>query len=141
MGLLSAFFIAKAEDAASYGSEHPYPAGDCCQYKHLSPLQAAQILAVLRRIPYDVSLLDEFPLVHQESEDGPWTAKVPDDMTAALAELKESAISAQALAWSEATKEELAWNASDFDPIVRDLVRLARTARASGKSLFLWNCL
>jgi hypothetical protein len=141
MGLLSDFFIAEPVDATTYGGEDPYPAADCCQYKDLSPLQAAQILAVLRGVPYDVSLLNEFPLVHEETDEGPWTVKIPDDMVAALAQLKESDLGAQSLAWSEATKEELNWDAAEFEPIVRDLIRLARAARGSGKSLFLWNCL
>jgi hypothetical protein len=141
MGLLSDFFVAKPADAATYGGEEPYPSSECCQYKHLSPLQAAQFLAVLRRTPYHVSLLSEFPLVHQESEDGPWTVQLPEDMTAALAELKDGDVASQARAWSEATREELAWDAAAFEPIVHDLIRLARIARRSSRSLFLWNCL
>jgi hypothetical protein len=62
-------------------------------------------------------------------------------MVARLAELKGDDIGPQSLAWAEANKEELAWDASDFEPIVRDLVRLARAARTSGKSVYLWNCL
>jgi hypothetical protein len=141
MGLLSDFFIAKPEDASTYNGKSSFASTDCCQYKQVSPLQAAQILAVLRGIPYEASLLREFPFVHQECEDGPWTTKVPDDMTAALAHLEESEIRSQALAWSVATKEELRWRASDFEPIVRDLIKLAREAQGGGKSLFLWNCL
>jgi hypothetical protein len=141
MGLLSDFFIARPDTAKSYGGDDPFPATDCCQYKDLSPLQAAQILAVLRGVPYDVSLLGEFPLVHQVSQDGPWTAKMPDDMVARLAQLRDNEIGPQSLAWAQATQEELAWDASDFEPIVRDLARLAQAAQTSGKSVYLWNCL
>jgi hypothetical protein len=140
MGMLSDFFVASPSDAVTYTEDTPFPAADCCQYKDLSPLQGAQILAVIRGVPYDVSLLHEFPLVHEAGEDGPWTVKIPDDMTAALAHLKESDVGSQALAWSGATKEELNWDASDFEPIVRDLIKLAYAAQESGKSLFLCNC-
>jgi hypothetical protein len=141
MGLLSDFFIAKPDAAKLYGGDTPFPAADRCQHKNLSPLQAAQIFAVMRGIPYDVSLLDEFPLVHEETDGGPWTVKIPDEMVTALAQLPDSEIGPQSLAWAEATAEELAWGAEDFEPIVGDLVRLAGAARASGRSMFLWNCL
>ena len=141
MGLLSDFFIAKPDAVKTYGGDSQLLGEDCCQYKHLSPLQAAQILAVLRGTEYDLSLLDEFPLAYEASEDGPWTVQLPDDMVSRLAELNDSDVAPQALAWARETEEELGWGAAEFESIVRDLIRLARAARASGKSMYLWNCL
>jgi hypothetical protein len=141
MGLLSDFFVAKPDAVTTYDGGTSFPRELYCQYKGLMPVEVSGILASLRGVPWDAALLDEFPIVHQDSEEGPWTIAIPDDMTDSLASLKESDFGAQATAWSEATREELDWSASDFDPVVRDLVRLARLARETGKSLYLWNCL
>jgi hypothetical protein len=141
MSVLSDFFVATPDTAKLYVGHEPFPTAHYCQYKSLTPLQAAQILAVLRGTPYHVSLIGEFPLVDEKTEDGPWTVKVPDDMVTRLAELQDVEVQTQSVAWAVETKEELAWTPVEFEPIVRDLVRLARAARADGKSMYLWNCL
>jgi len=141
MGMLSEFFIAEPRDVAKYDDEDAaFPEADCCRYKHLGVLEVERLCAVLRAIPFE-SALSDFDVVHQESDEGPWTTKIPDDVTALLAQFQESDVAPLALAWSEATKEELGWDASGFGPIVRDLIRLARAANHSGKSLYFWLCL
>jgi hypothetical protein len=141
MGILSDFFIANPASASSYDSGQGVPETDRTQWKGITPLQAAQMLAVLRRVPYDITLIRDFPLVHEDGEDGPWTQECPDDFVELLAIQVESDVPKVAAAWASATSTELGWSAMDFKPIVADLIRLARQAKSSGKSLYLWNCL
>lgn len=139
MGLLSDFFIANASPVPNYEGGETFDDADKCQFKSISPLQAGQFLAVLRRVDYTVDLLSEFKLVTpEEAED--WTMSVPQDFVDALAKLKSGEIPALAARFAEATQEELSWEAEDFVPLIRDLSQLARRAVEERKAMFLWNC-
>jgi hypothetical protein len=140
MGLLSDFFIADATKVPRYEGGQAFGDADKCQFKSLTPLQAAQFLAVLRCQDYVVDMIREFELVTPEDADD-WTMTVPDDMVQALTKIEDRDVSRVALQFSEATQEELGWSSDDFAPIVRALSTLARRAIAGNKRMYLWNCL
>jgi len=140
MGLLSDFFIADATTVPHYEGGETFGAADKCQFKYLTPLQAAQFLAVLRGQEYVVGMIREFELVTPEDADE-WTMVVPDDMVHALAKIEAGDVSRVALQFSGATQEELGWSSDDFAPIVRALSTLARRAIAANKRMYLWNSL
>jgi hypothetical protein len=140
MGLLSDFFIADASPVPKYEGGERFDDADKCQFKHITPLQGGQFLAVLRGQDYTVKMVSEFKLVTAEDADD-WTMTVPQDMVDALATLKTEDIHSLAAKFAEATAEELGWSPDDFVPIVRDLSALARRAAANGKTMYLWNCL
>ncbi len=91
MGLLSDFFIADATPIPNYDGGESIDEADKCQFKNLTPLQAAQFLAVLRDQAYVVALMNEFELVTPEDAED-WTMSVPDDMVASLAKLETADI-------------------------------------------------
>jgi|LakMenE18May11ns_1017448.scaffolds.fasta_scaffold8925126_1 hypothetical protein len=140
MGLLSDFFIADATPVPNYDGGESLVEADKCQFKNLTPLQAAQFLAVLRRKDYDVEMIREFELVTPEDADD-WTMTVPNDMVTTLAEIESDGIAEVASRFAEATSEELGWSPDDFVPIVSALSALAKRAIATNKRMYLWNCL
>lgn len=140
MGLLSDFFIADATPIPDYDGGESISDTDKCQFKNLSPLQAAQFLAVLRGQEYDVEMIREFELVTSEDADD-WTMTVPDDMVTILANIESARIADVASQFAEATREELGWSTEDFVPIVSALSALAKRAIATNKRMYLWNCL
>jgi hypothetical protein len=140
MGLLSDFFIADATPPPTYDGGESIDDADKCQFKSLTPLQAAQFLAVLRDQDYDVEMIREFELVTPKDAEE-WTMTVPDDMVATLANIETAAISGIASRFANATREELGWSPNDFVPIVSELSALARRAIATNKKMYLWNCL
>jgi hypothetical protein len=140
MGLLSDFFIADAIPVPNYDGGESIDEADKCQFKNLTPLQAAQFLAVLRDQSYVVELMNEFELVTPEDAED-WTMSVPDDMVASLAKLETANIGTIASRFADATSEELGWSPEDFVPIVSKLSELGRRAIATNKKMFLWNCL
>lgn len=140
MGLLSDFFIADATPVPNYDGGESVDVADKCQFKNLTPLQAAQFLAVLRDQDYVVELMNEFELVTPEDAED-WTISVPDDMVASLARIETADISALASRFADATSEELGWSPEDFVPIVSELSALGRRAIETNKKMYLWNCL
>jgi hypothetical protein len=140
MGVLSDFFIADRSTVPDYCGGEQLEDEDKCQYKRLTPLQAAQLLAVLRKQEYHVGLIGEFQLVTPEEAEE-WTMSVPEDMVAKLAEIEEADVRHVAEQFAEATADELGWSPDDFVPIVTALAALARRAIESGKAMYLWNCL
>ncbi|MCL4219664.1 MAG: hypothetical protein KJ052_22005 [Candidatus Hydrogenedentes bacterium] len=140
MGLLSDFFIAHTTPVPDYQGGEAFADADKCQFKYLTPLQAAQFLAVLRGQEYAVEMINEFELVTPEDAED-WTMLVPQDMVDALARIDNTRVSAVASQFAEATREELEWSPEDFVPIVSALAALAQRAIATGKRMYLWNCL
>lgn len=137
MGLLCDFFIAEAEPIPNYDGLE-FPSSDRIQLRHISSLQCAQFLAVLRGQKYSVTLLKEFVLLTPQDADE-WTMHVPEDMVEKLAQTKNDQISKIAEQFSKATSAELGWSSDDFVPIVSDLCGLARRALESKKKMYLWN--
>lgn len=140
MGILSDFFIANPTHAPNYAGGDAFDAADKCQLKSITPLQAAQFLAVLRGREYDVDLLGEFQLITPEDAEE-WTTTVPQDMLEGLARIGDGEITDIATQFAQATAEELGWSPDDFAPIVADLSTLARRAAETGKEMYLWNSL
>jgi hypothetical protein len=140
MGLLSDFFIASDHEATEYhGDEIPSEA-DRYQFKRITPLEAAAFLAAIRGVDDRIPLLDEFVLLTPEDAEE-WTVTIPEDMTAGLAALQPQGIAELARELAHRTEEELGWTAEEFEPVVSALADLARRAQASGRRMYLWNCL
>ena len=62
----------------------------------------------------------------------------PAAMVTALSQLNPDEIQAAAIKWA-ATKE-LSRPPADIQPIIEAMARLARSAAASSRRLYLWNC-
>jgi hypothetical protein len=140
MGILSDFFIAGRESTPTYDPGRAFPAEDRCEFKSITPLEAAGILSVLRGSGDPVEMMDEFPLVTPEEAEE-WIMNVPDEMADRLRALDDERLVVAARQCAEVTAEELRWSAEDFDGVLRDLRRLARRAAETGKRMHLWNSL
>lgn len=138
MGILSDFFIADGSSTPKYDWGAQFPAADRCQFKSITPLEAAGILSALRGGGDRMRMLDEFPsLTPQDAEE--WTQRVPADMTSALAALNDSQLPDVAQRCADITAEELGWSSDDFQEVLEQLRTLARRAVDTGKLMYLWN--
>jgi hypothetical protein len=140
MGILSDFFIAGGEGVPEYDGGKGFAPEDVCTGKGLTPLQAAQLLGVLRGEGTVLVLIDEFKML-TPPEGESFTMSVPQDMVEGLAKLDDAGVSGIAAGFAEATAAELGWSASDCEPVIAELAALARRAIAQSKRLYLWNCL
>jgi len=140
MGILSDFFIADRTAKPEYNGGSEFPAEDRCQFKSITPLEAANILSVLRGSGDPVELLDAFPLLTPEDAEQ-WTMGVPADMTSLLAGIDDSQITAVAKQCADVTAEELGWSSKDFEDVLTQLRALACRAVDTDKSMYLWNSL
>lgn len=140
MSILSDFFIADESATPVYDCGSEFPAEDRCQFKYITPLEAAGILSVLRGGGDRIEMLGDFPLLTpQDAEE--WTMSVPAEMTSALAVLDDLQIPDIAQQCADVTAEELGWSSEDFEGVIKELCVLARRAIDSGKSMYLWNSL
>lgn len=140
MGILSDFFIADANATPEYGCGPDFPSTDRCQFKYITPLEAAGILSVLRGGGDRIEMLDAFPLLTPEDSEQ-WTMSVPNDMVTSLAELSDAQIPDIARQCADVTAGELGWSPQDFTDVVKQLSELARLAVETRKSMYLWNSL
>ncbi len=139
MGLLSSFFIAEEGAVPEYDSLN-FCAEDHCEFKYITTLEAANMLAVLRGENDPIKLLSKFKLLTaQEAEE--WTQSVPQEMVNKLAAIQKEEVENIAKSFAEATKEELGWTREDFKPVVCGLSKLARRALETKKAMYLWNSL
>jgi len=140
MAVLSDFFIAENGIVPDYQGSSDFPAADRCQFKSITPLEAAGVLSVLRGGGDAVELMGEFKsLTPEDAEE--WTMSIPDDMVASLASLTEPRLSEMAAQCSLKTAEEIGWPPDDFRSVLSQLGDLARRARDTGRTVYLWNSL
>jgi hypothetical protein len=140
MSVLSDFIIASGDSVPSYDGISGYPDADRCQFKRITPLEAAGLLEALRGEGDRISMLSEFPLLTPEEAEM-WTMGVPEDFVIRLAELDSAGIARVAEQFSRITAEELGWSTEDSISTLTDLTSLARRARAEQKRMYLWNSL
>lgn len=139
MGILSDFFISETDTVPKYSGSANFASEDRCQFKSITPLEAAGILEVLTGTDRFVAL-DKFQLLTpQDAED--WTMNVPGEMVKALAALDDSQLPNTAERCSEITAEELGWSPVDFLRVISQLRQLSRRAIDKDKSIYLWNSL
>jgi hypothetical protein len=139
MGVLSDFFIAEKGAIPNYDGGTAFPSENRCQFKSITPLEAAGIMEVLTGSD-TFEVLDQFTLLTpQDAED--WTMAVPEEMVEALAALEDSQIPDVAKRCADITAEELGWSPDDFQRVVSPLRDLARRALEKNNSMYLWNSL
>jgi hypothetical protein len=140
MGVLSDFFIADDSSVPQYDCGPNFPAEDRCQFKSITPLEAAGVLAVLRGGGDRIEMMSEFRCLTPEDAEE-WTQSVPSDMTSSLGKLTDTEIPEVAQRCADVTAEELGWTTTDFEAVLKELCALARRASSSGRAMYLWNSL
>ncbi|GAA2748642.1 hypothetical protein [Kitasatospora cinereorecta] len=164
MGVLTDWFrAADAESvvAALIRSEGGSPLGGPgagfagVEAKHVDPtVLLGQLVAAVRRIPWQLDLVATRtvwptgpapgPDGPAEEDDpwltGPWVEETDGAVRDVLADVPDHEIAAVAARWARAEE----WHGAtgeELRPLVEDLVRLARQARAEGERLYCWICL
>jgi hypothetical protein len=112
--------------------------GESAHYSRITTVDLSALLACIRGIDDWESrcLDDEFASIYEESDEGPWIFRFPEDLIQSLANLEDSAVPAVARGWWELVADQLV--ADDCERIVKDLRRLAVNAVQSNKSLFVY---
>jgi len=142
MTLISDFFITSESSIPHYNGGEGMEAEDFCRFADISPLQAGQLLALLRSEHYTPEHNHEFRLVTpEESSNEVATMSVPQDVLMRLAKYEQFDIAGLSQRFAETTHTELGRDTRDFVPFVTALVALSKRALASGKVMYLWNSL
>jgi len=137
MSLLADIYISRDDEAVKYDTS-PDQFADRAQYKGITPLELSMLWAIMRGIEWDVASMDEFPCLLQQDGGERLIHQLPAGMITDLSKLTAEQIAIVTPKW--AATEELAWPPDETRPVVEDLVRLARQATESGRSVYLWNC-
>ena len=137
MSSLSDFFLAESNSTPTYNAGSEYP--DKCEFRSLSILEVAGILAVLNDCDA-IELLDKFKLLTPEDAEE-WLYTIPDEMVLHLSSIKENEIPNVAEKCSIETEEEIEWETNDFIPVVTELRSLAIKANEQSKGMYFWNSL
>lgn len=88
----------------------------------------------------DELLSDQFPLLAQESDDGPWLYGIPLELVTALSTLSDADKQRAVAAWT-ATDECADWEPALALALVDDLAKSARRAVDEKKQMMMWVCL
>jgi len=110
--------------------------------KGLDPVSFSILLCILTGREWKVSVVDEFELVNEQSEDGPWTYQVPQQLIDKVVQLESEDLKQVAEAWMVAAElNRSGWKKSDVDAVLPEIVSLAKRSKAEGKQLYLWTSL
>lgn len=137
MSLLADIYISPDDEAVKYDTT-PDQFADRAQYKGFTPLELSMLWSIMRGVEWDVAMMDEFPCLLQIDGGERLIHRLPSAMVTELAALSPDRVASVTAAW--AATEELSCSPEDIRPVVDDLVRLARRATETSRSLHLWNC-
>jgi hypothetical protein len=137
MSVLSDIYVARPDEAANYDTS-PGNFTERAQYKGLTPLELSTLWAIMRRVEWDAAQMDDFTCLLQKDGGERLIHRFPSAMVDALGQLAADQTRDFATGW--AATEELSCSPADIHPVVEGMARLARLASASGRGLYLWNC-
>jgi hypothetical protein len=144
MGLLTDFIVASPNDALNYasfisaGEVVPRERFERCEYKNYTDLALGQLWAILSNEQQDAKR-HALEAVRIGEQGETWLFRFPDAFVGLIADLEQAAIKTTAQTWSES--EEVPGGVDDNEPTLTDLIRLAKYAQSSGRSLYLWGSL
>ena len=146
MGVLTQAFVAAPDEVPQFQGG-PEPPND--ELKQMDPLQLAALGQLLLAgslqesegsygPTYDALLGEMHDRMHSYS-DGEWALPVPEQLTTALADVKDDQVPALAEAWARIEEFELEGKGPERGAdYLQELRANALVARDSGKQLFLW---
>lgn len=144
MGVLTDYFIAKDDQHAARAHTNPAgPKGAGFKTAESKGIDPVVTLAMLDQVVTGRDALEwiksgapDSTVAGSESDEH-WVFRVYDHHRAVLEGIRDDQIEDVARRWG-ATEELRDWKPRDVAAILRDLVRLARTARATGQGLYCW---
>jgi hypothetical protein len=137
---LTDYFI--SDDAAARTVDDSIPPGhpDRIDLKGIQHVELSQLDCMLTGRAWKVEMIDEYEVVFQKSDDGPWVSRVPLALVTKLADLQGPQLEDAARHWASIEEFE-GWDPSEVRESLIELVNMARRSKATGKSLFMWICL
>lgn len=130
------------------------PSFDGVEAKFLDPVVVlGKLIATVKRVPWDVDLVEEAPVwpttptpdwADPPEGDawvtGPWVTELGTATRDALAEVPDCEVREAVDVWVQ-VEELRGVPAEQMQPVVDDLIRLARRAREAGEQVYCWTCL
>ena len=137
MSVLTDLIIADKNEAETVAvSIAPLEQWQGIDAKGQSQITLGTLLCILRDESYDESVLDAFPLLAQESEDGAWVFAVPDELVSGLHQLEDTQIPMIVSEWRKSEEmQDVNYNVESF---FRELKSLATEAVSQQKSVLMW---
>lgn len=140
MSILIDFFIADKNEPPKYDCHADFPSEDRCQLTSLTSLEIAGIYAALKGDEDAIELMDEFSPVISDNEDE-FIEAIPDEFITLLSNIQDGDLKSIAEKCALETEEELAWEPSSFEPILRQLRQLSLRALEQSKGIYFWSSL
>ncbi len=137
MSILSDIYISRDTEAVKYDTT-PDIFTERAQFNGMTPLELSMLWAIMRGSDWDVAMLKDFACLLQIEDGERLIHSFPAAMVTVLGQLTSDQIRDVSAKW--AATEELACSPSDIQPVVEEMTRLARSATASGRGLYVWNC-
>jgi hypothetical protein len=138
MSVLADFYLAAKDAAAAYDEMQQCAEDDRVQSNRITPFELSMLMAILERKAWHVDLMDQFEQILIVDGGERLIHQVAPALVERLACLSTEGVSDAAVAWS--AKEAIACAPDEIQPLVEDLARLAVRAQATGRQMFLWNC-
>jgi hypothetical protein len=136
MSVLSDIYISLENEAVKYDAA-PNSFTERVQCKGMTPLELSTLWAIMRGVEWDAALMDDFACLLETNGGERLVHSFPGEMVTALGQLSSDRIRDVSSKW--ATTEEMASSPEDIQPVVEEMVRLARSASASRRGLYIWN--
>jgi hypothetical protein len=138
MGVLADLYLSRDDEEAVRYDNEPETFKDRGQFRNFTELELSTLWATIKGIEWDVNSLDDFHSVLVRDGGERCINRLPTSMTDDLARLTPEQISIAATKW--AATDEMRCDATDVQPIIEGLVRLARIASVQDRKLYFWNC-
>lgn len=138
MGVLAEVYIASDDQQALKYDVTPDVFADRKQYRSFTALELSTLWAIMQGTDWDVELMDAFPELLGVDGGERLVHRLPKPMIEALAKMRQEEILSSSEKW--ASTDELRCKPSDVQPIIEGLIQLSREASATGKAVYLWNC-
>ena len=143
MGVLTDLILGSAEELAAVDADDvPINVLPGLDIKGTGLIELATLYAIATRTEVEAGL-DSFPPVSgEESEDGPWVFRFPDELVEALAQASPAEVKRIAAEWSQ-TEEVMqsGWPAAEVAQRISEMIAFAVKAKASGKPVHVWTSL
>jgi hypothetical protein len=135
MGVLTDYFLASPAELERLKEDIvPAEEFDSVDAKGIDQVKLAQLYEIVCGLPY-LDAMSRFRLVHEVSEDGPWTTTVDPELVSALADLSDSELLETASRWSKIEEFTLdGWSESDVMDVLTRLQQLAKEAVENEKN-------
>ena len=136
MSLLTNIFTSNPDNYNTYSGTN-----DSNEFHHLeangiTSLELATLLSILDKSDSNDNI-KYFELLN-ESETDQWITSIPSHMVELLNKLDKKELSSTAQQFKSATEEELGWQLSDFEEIIKNLKELSSICLEKNMKMYHW---